>query len=124
MNRRDRLGNLGGIRRGRRRVAGRRHRRHDPRPDPRTGRRAARGGAIGIAFGLTAIPLFWLAAYARRRRVAYRGSWVRAARRGAWVAIVVALFVALRIQGAFQLPIALFVLTMVVIAEATLSVSF
>jgi hypothetical protein len=37
------------------------------------------------------------------------------------VAIVTAVFVALRLQGAFQLPIALFVVTMVVIAEATLS---
>ena len=54
--------------------------------------------------------------------MAYRGDWLRAIRRGAWVAVVVAVFVALRLQGAFQLPIALFVLTMVLIAETTLSV--
>jgi len=92
----------------------------DPVVDPTAGLIGA--GLIGVAVGLMAIPLFWLLVFGRHRRVAYRGDWLRAARRGAWVAVVVAVFVALRIQGAFQLPIALFVLTMVVIAEATLSV--
>ena len=92
----------------------------DPVIDPTAGLIGA--GLIGIAVGLMAIPLFWLMVFGRHRRVAYRGDWLRAVRRGAWVAIVVAIFVALRLQGAFQLPIALFVLTMVVIAEATLSV--
>ncbi len=92
----------------------------DPVVDPTAGLIGA--GLIGIAVGLMAIPLFWLMVFGRHRRVAYRGDWLRAVRRGAWVAIVVAVFVALRVQGAFQLPIALFVLTMVVIAEATLSV--
>jgi hypothetical protein len=36
--------------------------------------------------------------------------------------VVVAVFVGLRLQGAFQLPIALFIVTMVLIAETTLSV--
>jgi hypothetical protein len=79
-------------------------------------------GLIGLAVGFTALPLFWLAGFARHHRVAYRGDWLRAIRRGAWVAVVVGVFVALRLQGAFQLPIALFVLTMVLIAETTLSV--
>jgi hypothetical protein len=92
----------------------------DPRLDPDAGLLGA--GLIGLAIGLTAMPLFWLAAFALHRRVAYRGDWIRALRRGAWVAVVVAVFVALRLQGAFQWPIALFVLTMVLIAEATLSV--
>jgi Na+/glutamate symporter len=92
----------------------------DPRVDPDAGLLGA--GMIGLALGLTAVPLFWLAGFARHHRVAYRGDWVRAIRRGAWVAVVVAVFVALRLQGAFQLPIALFVLTMVLIAETTLSV--
>jgi hypothetical protein len=76
---------------------------------------------IGLAVGLTVIPLFWLAVFARHGRIAYRGDWVAAIRRGGWVAIVAALFIALRLQGALQLPIALFVLAMVAIAEATLS---
>ena len=91
----------------------------DPRVDPDAGLLGA--GLIGFAAGFTATPLIWLAGFARHHRMAYRGSWVRAVRRGAWVAVVVAMFVALRLQGAFQLPIALFVLTMVLIAEATLS---
>ena len=76
---------------------------------------------IGLAVGLTVIPLFWLAVFGRHRRIAYRGDWPRAIRRGGWAAILVALFVLLRLQGAFQWPIALFVTTMVVIAEATFS---
>jgi hypothetical protein len=38
------------------------------------------------------------------------------------VAVVVALLVVLRLQNLFQLPIALFIVTMVFVAEATLSV--
>ena len=79
-------------------------------------------GLIGLAIGLTVIPLFWLSAFARHRRIAYRGDWIRAVRRGAWVAIIVALLVVLRLQNLFQLPIALFIVTMVLVAEATLSV--
>lgn len=91
--------------------------------DPITDPTAGPVGAVlmGLAVGLTTVPLFWLAVYGRNRRIAFRGDWPRAARRGGWVAIVVAVFVVLRLQGALQLPIALFVVTMVVIAEATLS---
>ena len=38
-----------------------------------------------------------------------------------WVAIVIALFIGLRLQEALQLPIALFIVTMVTVAEAWLS---
>jgi hypothetical protein len=91
----------------------------DPRLDPGAG--FAGAILIGLASGFSAIPLFWLAVFARHRRIAYRGDWFRAFRRGGWVAIVLALFVGLRLQGAFQVPIALFVLTMVAVAEAWLS---
>jgi hypothetical protein len=91
----------------------------DPRQDPGAGFVGA--VLIGVAIGLTTIPLFWLAVFGRHRRLAYRGDWLRAIRRGSWVAVVVALFVVLRLQGALQLPIALFVLTLVAVAEATLS---
>jgi hypothetical protein len=76
---------------------------------------------IGIAVGLTSVPLFWLSVFARHRRIAYRGDWMRAIRRGAWVAVVVAVLVVLRLQNLFQPQIALFILAMVVVAEATLS---
>jgi len=79
-------------------------------------------GLLGAALGLCAVPLFWLAMFARHRRIAYRGDWTRAARRGAWVGTTVALFVALRTQHALSLPLALFVLVMVVFVEISLSV--
>jgi hypothetical protein len=91
----------------------------DPRSDPGAGLLGA--GLMGIAIGLTCIPLFWLVVFGRHGRIAYRGDWIRAVRRGAWVAIVVAVFVVLRLQGAFSLPIVLFVLVIVSVAEATLS---
>ena len=91
----------------------------DPRVDPGAGFVGAL--LIGLAVGLTTIPLFWLAVFSRHRRLAFRGDWLRAIRRGSWVAVIVAVFVVLRLQGALQLPIALFVLTLVAVAEATLS---
>ncbi len=77
---------------------------------------------IGLACGVSAVPLAWLAAFGRHRRVAYHGDWTRAARRGLWVALVVALLVALRTQQAFSLPVALFVVVMVLFVEVSLSV--
>ena len=91
-----------------------------PRENPTTGLIGA--AFIGIAFGLTTTPVFWLVPFARHRRIALRGSWVRAARRGAWVAVVVALLVVLRIQDVLSLPIGLFLVAMVVLAEVTLTV--
>lgn len=92
----------------------------DPLVDPVAGYVGA--VAIGLAMGLTTIPLFWLAVFGRHRRLAYRGDWIRAIRRGGWIALVVGLFVVLRVQGIFQVPIALFVVAMVVVAESTLSI--
>jgi hypothetical protein len=92
--------------------------------DPKVDTGAGYVGAllIGLALGLTMIPLFWLAIFGRHRRIAYRGDWTRAIRRGGWVAVVAAVFVILRLQQVFQPPIALFILALVVVAEATLSV--
>jgi len=92
----------------------------DPKLDPAAGYVGAI--LIGLAFGLTTIPLLWLAVFGRHRRIAYRGDWTRAIRRGAWIAIVVAILVILRVQGVLQPPIALFIIALVVLAEATLSV--
>jgi hypothetical protein len=92
----------------------------DPLLDPG----AATTGAVllGLAAGLTAVPIFWLAVFSRHGRIAYRGDWTRAIRRGAWVTLLVVLYVALRVQGIFQPPILLFVLAMALVAETTLSV--
>lgn len=92
--------------------------------DPRLDSAAGFVGAvlIGLAIGLTVVPLFWLAVFARHRRIAYRGDWTRAVRRGGWVAVVTAVFVILRLQSAFVPALALFILALVIIAEAVLSV--
>lgn len=91
----------------------------DPLEDPTAGYVGA--ALIGLALGLTATPLFWLAVFGRHRRVSYRGDWTRAGRRGFWVGMVSGIFILLRLEGALQLPIALFIVVMVLVAEATLS---
>jgi hypothetical protein len=91
----------------------------DPVADPVAGFLGA--ALIGLAVGLTATPIAWLLVFGRHRRIAYRGDWIRAGRRGAWFGLVVAIFIVLRLQGALELPIALFILALAVVAEATLS---
>ena len=92
----------------------------DPRVDPVAGFVGAL--LIGLSIGLTVVPLFWLAVFARHRRIAYRGDWTRAVRRGGWAAVVTAVFVILRLEQAFVPALALFILALVVLAEAVLSV--
>jgi hypothetical protein len=92
----------------------------DPTIDPAAGYLGAL--LLGLALGLLTTSLFWLVVFGRHRRIAYRGDWPRAIRRGAWVFLVTALFVVLRLNQVFQPPIALFVLALVAFAEATLSV--
>jgi hypothetical protein len=76
---------------------------------------------IGLAVALTIAPFMWLTVFGRHRQIAYRGDWTRAIRRAAWVGVVVAVLVVLRLQGLLELPIALFIIAMVVVAEAVLS---
>lgn len=91
----------------------------DPVADPGAGFIGA--ALIGLAIALTLVPLLWLAIFSRHRMIAYRGDWLRAIRRSAWVGVVVAVLIVLRIQGLLELPIALFMMALAVIAEATLS---
>jgi hypothetical protein len=91
----------------------------DPFQDPMAGYRGAL--LIGLAFGLTAVPLAWLVVFARHRRIAYNGDWMRAGRRGAWVGLFVTILVVLRLVDAFQLPIVAFLAAIFLIAEITLS---
>ena len=91
----------------------------DPLSDPNAGFIGAL--ALGVATGLTASPLFWLISFARHRRIAYRGDWLRAGRRGAWVGILVAVFVVMRINGVLQPQIALFLIALALVAEITLT---
>ncbi len=78
-------------------------------------------GLIGLAMALTAVPLFWLLVFGRHRRIAYQGDWTRAIRRGAWVGLLVTVLVLLRLQGVLVLPIVLFMLALIAVAEMTLS---
>src|ERR671910_3188536 len=91
--------------------------------DPYRDAMAGYAGAllIGLAVGLTAVPLAWLVVFARHRRIAYAGDWLRAARRAAWIGLFVAILVVLRLVDAFQLPIVLFLAAIFVVAEVTLS---
>ena len=91
--------------------------------DPYVDHAAGYTGAalMGLAAGLTAAPLAWLMVFARHRRIAYRGDWVRAMRRGAWVGLLVAVIVVLRVVDAFGVPIVLFLTAIFVLAELTLS---
>ncbi len=91
----------------------------DPLASPNAGFLGA--VALGCAIGLTAAPLLWLVGFARQRRIAYRGDWVRAIRRGAWVGVLVAVFVVMRLNGIFQPQIGLFLVALALVAEFTLS---
>ncbi len=79
------------------------------------------GLLLGTAVGMTLVPLLWLAGFALGHRIAYRGAWWRAARRGLLVGLVIAIFVVLRGQDALSPALAIFVLAMTAMAEATLS---
>ena len=81
----------------------------------------AGAAALGTAIGVNVMPLFWLAGFARHRRIAYRGDWVRAIRRGAWVGALVAVFVVMRLNSVFQPQIGLFLLALALVAEVTLT---
>ena len=91
--------------------------------DPSVDRSAGFVGAllIGLAISLTLIPLIWLTVFGRHRQIAYRGDWTRAIRRGAWVGIIAAVLIVLRLQGLLELPIAVFMIALAAVAEATLS---
>jgi hypothetical protein len=78
-------------------------------------------GAFGTATALTTAPLFWLISFARHNRIAYRGDWWRALRRGVWVGALIGVFVIMRVNGIFQLPIALFFIALAIVAEVTLT---
>jgi hypothetical protein len=66
----------------------------DPIKEPSAGFLGA--ALMGLAVGLTMVPLFWLTAFGRHKRIAFQGDWTRAARRGAWVGLIVTVLVVLR----------------------------
>jgi hypothetical protein len=92
--------------------------------DPRTDSSVLVAGALllGAAVALTLCPVLWIAGFVRTKRIAFRGDWLRAARRAALTGLVVVLLVILRAQGALSLPMAAFVVGMPILVEITLSV--
>ena len=91
----------------------------DPLTDPSAG--FIGSALMGLAMALTFTPLLWVTVFGRHRQIAYEGDWLRAIRRAAWVGIIVTVLVVLRLQGLLELPIALFIMGLALVAEATLS---
>jgi len=90
--------------------------------DPRANSTVVVAGALlmGTAVALTLVPVLWIATFVRRR-IAYRGDWMRAARRAALCGLVVTSLVILRSQGALSVPMAIFIVAIPILVEATLS---
>lgn len=58
-----------------------------------------------MAVALLVAPFSFLAEYAARRRIVYRGAWARAARRGLLAGAIVAVLAGLRLGGALSAPL-------------------
>lgn len=67
--------------------------------------------------GVAVIPFAFLAEFAVRRRIIYRGAWGRATRRGMLVSAVIAAIAGLRLGGALSVPVALFVVSLAAALE-------
>jgi hypothetical protein len=74
-------------------------------------------GLASSAAALLVTPFAFLAEVVARRRIVYRGSWLRAARRGILVGLVVAALGGLRLGGALSVPIVIFVVILAGVAE-------
>jgi hypothetical protein len=88
------------------------------RPCPEAG--LNRGVVVAFAGSVTALvvaPFAFLAEFAARRRIEYRGSWGRALRRGLLAGLIVAALAGLRVGGALSVASALFVLILAGLVE-------
>lgn len=92
--------------------------------DPRANTGVVVGGALllGVAVAMTVAPVLWIAGFVRMHDIAYRGDWVRAGRRAVLCGLVVVLLVITSAQAVLSLPLAVFVIVMAVLIEATLSI--
>ena len=70
-----------------------------------------------LTAGLLVAPFAFLAEYAVRRRIVYRGAWGRATRRGGLVALTIAALAGLRLGNALSVPAALFGISLAVAVE-------
>ena len=81
---------------------------------------ANRAVVIGLTSAATALlvaPFAFLSEVLARRRIVYRGAWLRAGRRGALSGLVVATLAGLRLGGAISVPVVIFVVILAVIVE-------
>jgi hypothetical protein len=62
-------------------------------------------------------PLAFLAEFVLRRRIVYRGAWVRATRRGVLVGATIVTLAGLRLGGALTVPVVIFVVLLAAAAE-------
>jgi hypothetical protein len=74
-------------------------------------------GLAAAAVALLVAPFAFLAEFALRRRIVYRGAWGRAARRAILAALVVVVLAGLRLGGALSVPSGVFVLLLAAAAE-------
>jgi hypothetical protein len=74
-------------------------------------------GLVGTVTALVVAPFAFLAEFAARRRIEYRGSWGRALRRGLLAGFVLAAIAGLRVGDALSVASALFVLIMAALVE-------
>jgi hypothetical protein len=88
------------------------------RPCPDAGaNRAVVVALAAITAGVAVMPFAFLAEFAVRRRIIYRGTWGRAIRRGLLVGATIAAIAGLRLGGALSVPVALFVISLSVATE-------
>jgi len=66
-------------------------------------------GLAALAVGLLVVPFALIAEFALRGRILYRGAWGRAIRRGLLAGGVVAVLGGLRLGGALNVPVSIFV---------------
>lgn len=83
---------------------------------------AARNRAVVVALAavsaaLLVAPFAFLAEVVARRRIVYRGAWLRAARRGILIGLVVATLAGLRLGGALSVPVAIFIVILAGVVE-------
>ena len=88
------------------------------RPCPEAGfNRAVVVAFVGSVAALGVAPFAFLAEFAARRRIEYRGSWGRALRRGLLAGLVVAALAGLRVGEALSVASVLFVLILAGLVE-------
>ncbi len=74
-------------------------------------------GLAATSAALLVTPFAFLGEVMARRRIVYRGAWNRAGRRGVLLGLVLAALAGLRLGGALNVPITIFVIVLAVVVE-------